>query len=110
MKIVNNPPKQEWPTLCQRPQIELDFLESTVKNVLVRVKNSGDQALKEITAQFDKVDLTVLAVTSIEIDNAVKTVPENLREAIRTAASNIEKFHSAQKREVTPIETMPGVM
>lgn len=110
MKIVINPPIAEWPTLCQRPQIELDFLESTVKNVLDRVKNSGDQALKEITAQFDKVDLTELEVTSIEIDNAVKTIPENLREAIRTAAFNIEKFHSAQKREVTPIETMPGVM
>ena len=109
MKIVNNPTKQEWPSLCQRPQIELDFLESTVKNVLVRVKNSGDQALKEITAQFDKVNLIEIEVSVSEIENAIKTVPENLKEAIQTAARNIEKFHIAQKREVTPIETMPGV-
>ncbi len=109
MKIVNNPPKQEWPSLCQRPQMELDFLESTVKNVLVRVKNSGDQALKEITAQFDKVNLSEIEVSAIEIENAIKTVPENLKEAIQIAARNIEKFHIAQKREVTRIETMPGV-
>lgn len=109
MKIVNNPPKQEWPSLCQRPQMELDFLESTVKNILERVKNSGDQALKEITAQFDKVNLSEIEVSAIEIENAIKTVPENLKEAIQIAARNIEKFHIAQKREVTRIETMPGV-
>ncbi len=109
MRIVNNPPKQEWPSLCQRPLMELDFLESTVKNVLERVKNSGDQALKEITAQFDKVNLTELEVSTIEIENAIKTLPENLKEAIQIAASNIEKFHIAQKRDVTRIETMPGV-
>lgn len=89
--------------------MELDFLESTVKNVLERVKNSGDQALKEITAQFDKVNLSELEVSAFEIENAIKTVPENLKEAIQIAARNIEKFHIAQKREVTRIETMPGV-
>jgi histidinol dehydrogenase len=36
-------------------------------------------------------------------------VPTELQRAIRTAASNIEKFHAAQKRESVPIETMPGV-
>ena len=109
MRIVNNPPNQEWPALCQRPQMELDFLESTVKNVLVRVKNSGDQALKEITAQFDKVILTEIEISAIEIENAIKAVPENLKEAIQIAARNIEKFHTAQRREVNRIETMPGV-
>ena len=109
MKTVIEPPIVEWPRLCQRPQLELDFLESTVKNVLVRVKNSGDQALQEITTQFDKVRLTELHVTDIEIENAVKEVPKNLKEAIRTAARNIEIFHAAQKREINLIETMPGV-
>lgn len=109
VKTVIEPPIVEWPRLCQRPQLELDFLESTVKNVLVRVKNSGDQALQEITTQFDKVRLTELHVTDIEIENAVKEVPKNLKEAIRTAARNIEIFHAAQKREINLIETMPGV-
>jgi histidinol dehydrogenase len=110
MKIIINPPKSQWPSLCERPQIELDFLESAVKNILVRIKNSGDQALKEITAQFDKVNLREMAVPSVEIEDAIKLVPQNLKEAIHAAARNIEKFHLAQKREVTYIETMPGVM
>lgn len=110
MRIINNPPKKQWQSLCQRPQMELDFLESAVKNILVRVKNSGDQALKEITSQYDKVTLAELEVTSLEIEKAVNSVPENLKDAIRTAAQNIEKFHIAQKRDVMFIETMPGVM
>ena len=110
MKIITNPLREQWKSLCQRPQMELDFLESVVKNILVRVKNSGDQALKEITAQYDKVTLTNLEVTDDELGEAANSVPENLKDAIRTAAKNIEKFHVAQKREVTPIETMPGVV
>jgi len=109
MKIVNNPPKQEWPSLCQRPQLELDFLESTVRNVLVRVKNSGDEALKEITAQLDKVVLSQIQVSAIEIQNAITSIPNKLKEAIQLAANNIEKFHIAQRRDITSIETMPGV-
>jgi histidinol dehydrogenase len=109
MKIAINPSKHEWPALCQRPQIELDFLESTVKNILVRVKNSGNQALKEITSQFDKVNLQHIEVSDSEIINAIESVPEKLKEAIQIAAGNIEKFHIAQRREVTQIETMPGV-
>ena len=110
MKIVNNPLQQQWPSLCQRPQMELDFLESSVKNILVRVKNSGDQALKEITAQFDKVILSELELSPQEIEDAIKIVPENLKEAIRIASRNIEKFHIVQQKEVTQIETMPGVL
>ena len=110
MKIVNNPLQQQWPSLCQRPQMELDFLESSVKNILARVKKSGDQALKEITAQFDKVILSELELTPQEIEEAVTRVPENLKEAIRIASRNIEKFHIAQRKEVTQIETMPGVL
>ncbi len=109
MKIFNNPDKAQWPELCQRPQLELDFLESVVKNILVRVKNSGDHALIEITNQIDKVALTELEVSVSEIDKAVASLPEELKKAIRTAAQNIETFHAAQKREVTPIETMTGV-
>ncbi len=109
MKIFTNPSKHEWSALCQRPQIELDFLESTVKNVLVRVKNSGDQALKEITFQFDKVNLQQIEVSDAEIINAIASVPEKLKEAIQVAAANIERFHIAQRREVTQIETMPGI-
>jgi histidinol dehydrogenase len=109
MKIFNNPSKENWSPLLQRPQLELEFLDSAVRNVLNRVKKSGDSALRELTLQFDKVAVDTLQVTSAEIQQAEKYLSEDLKNAIRTAASNIEKFHAAQKREVVKIETMPGV-
>ena len=109
MKIFNNPTSNTWKELSQRPQLELEFLESAVRNVLNRVRKSGDQALRELTLQFDKVSVDDHCVSDAEIQEAAKSLPESLKNAIRQAASNIEKFHAAQKRDVLSIETMPGV-
>lgn len=109
MKTINNPPKSQWPALCERPQIELDFLEGSVKNILNRVRKSGDDAIRELTLQFDKVQVGDLLVPVEEITEAVATIPSTLKTAILAAAKNIEVFHAAQKRIVEKIETMPGV-
>lgn len=109
MKIFNNPSSDTWKELVTRPQIELEFLESSVRNVLNRVKKSGDEALRELTLQFDKVSVSQLQVTAEEIEEAKKSLSVELRKSIETAADNITKFHAAQKREVTKVETMPGV-
>lgn len=109
MKIINKPTRAQWASLCQRPQIELEFLESTVINVLNRVRKSGDEAIKELTLQYDKVRLDKIQVTQEEIDEAVVIVPSSLKAAILAAAKNIETFHASQKRAVTLVETMPGV-
>jgi len=60
MKIFDNPAKETWSDLLRRPQLELEFLEGAVRNVLNRVKKSGDSAIKELTLQFDKVSVDVL--------------------------------------------------
>lgn len=109
MKIYKNPERKEWALLVERPQLGLDFLESSVKNILARVQSAGDFALKEFTRQFDKVEVDQVAVTEEEIQRAVQSLDNNLKEAIQTAASNIEKFHRAQLRQTDSIETMPGV-
>lgn len=109
MKIFKNPPKESWSQLTQRPQLELEFLEGAVRNVLNRVKKSGDNALRELTLQFDKVSLHNFLATGAEVEEAVNSVSQDLQKSIRTAAANIEKFHSAQRRDSPPVETMPGV-
>lgn len=109
MNVFTNPSKEAWKDLTQRPQLELGFLESSVRNILNRVKKSGDQAVRDLTLQFDKVDVQGLGVTKEEINKARKEVAEELKKAIETAAKNITTFHSAQKRDPLVIETMPGV-
>jgi histidinol dehydrogenase len=109
MKVFNNPSPETWGELCKRPQLELEFLESSVRNVINRVRKSGDDALRELTLQFDKVTLQDFKVSAQEISDAEKSLSKELQAAIRTAASNIEKFHAAQKRDVLRLDTMPGV-
>lgn len=109
MHIFQNPAKGTWTELTRRPQLELSFLESSVRNILNRVKISGDQALRDLTLQFDKVNISDLEVTKEELNEARQNVSPELKEAIKTAADNITKFHIGQKREPQTIETMPGV-
>lgn len=109
MNVYNNPAKETWKALTQRPQLELGFLDSSVRNILNRVKKSGDQAIRELTQQFDKVDVERLEVTKQEIAEARKNLSPALKSAIEKAAENIAKFHVAQKRDTLVLETMPGV-
>src|SRR5690606_1229471 len=109
MTIFNNPTQNTWEQLCERPQLQLEFLESSVKNILARVKQGGDYTVKEFTKQFDKVELKELVVTVSEIQQAVDGLDGKLKDAIQVAAANIEKFHKAQLREVMKVETMTGV-
>lgn len=109
MEKYINPSRSTWNELCKRPALELEYLEGRVKNIINSVKVSGDEALKELSIQIDKVNLNSFEVTPEEIEVAEKQVPEDLKQAIRAAASNIYKFHKAQQTVTTPIETMPGV-
>jgi histidinol dehydrogenase len=110
MKIINNPERETWSDLCLRPKMNLEYLEGSVKNILSRVKASGDAAIRELTLQFDKVKLGDLRVSENEITEAISCVPNDLKNAIELAAKNIEKFHAAQRREIVKIETTPGVL
>jgi histidinol dehydrogenase len=109
MNVFTNPPRNTWRALTLRPELELDYLESTVKNIFNRVKQSGDQALKEMTAQFDKVTISSLLVEVDELQQGIKAVPDELKKSIEQAARNIDKFHRAQLRDTQLVETMPGV-
>ncbi len=109
MQTFNNPPRKLWAELCERPQLELEFLDSAVKNILDLVKKSGDKAIQELTLQFDKIKIETLQVSEEELSNSENSLPTDLKEAIQTAARNIQKFHEAQKRDPLILDTMPGV-
>ncbi|HEX5169002.1 MAG TPA: histidinol dehydrogenase [Cyclobacteriaceae bacterium] len=109
MNIFKNPPRENWRNLCERPQLDLDSLTGTVKNILENVKRSGDRALIDLTLKFDNVSLEQLEVTNDEIQQSEKYLSASLKNSIQLAARNIQKFHAAQKRDVLTIDTMPGV-
>lgn len=109
MKTYNNSPRSEWSALLQRPAKDLSSLRAPVSEIMQSVKEGGDATLRELTARFDKVELTDLAVDAATIKAAGDQLTPELRKAITTAKQNIEKFHLAQQNDPTEIETMPGV-
>jgi histidinol dehydrogenase len=109
MKKITLPDRSNWSALCERPSIELEFLQSSVRNILNRVRHSGDQALFEFALRFDHVKLESLRVTDEEIKASTSKLSKELRQAIDTAASNIKRFHSTHAREYQKVETMAGV-
>lgn len=110
MKYIVYPRRNKWSKILKRPTQTFKEIETIVNQVFEDVQSNGDQAVRKYTKQFDKVSLSSLAVTKDEINTAVQKVSNELKEAIQLAASNIEKFHKAQKSERVYQETMPGVV
>ena len=104
------PEESTWPELIKRPSQNIMQLEQEVKPILKDVKERGDEALKYYSKQFDQVEAKSLIVSVYEINQAQKKVNPALKQAIRLASQNIEKFHRAQKETVTRIETQPGIL
>jgi histidinol dehydrogenase len=109
MKVIKNPKKETWNELLARPTLDTKFLERTVANILEDVRLHGDEALRHCARHFDKVELDDFLVSEDEFEEAEKRVSPELKNAIKAARANIEKFHAAQIREPERIETAPGV-
>lgn len=109
MKIIEYPQHKDWKSLLSRPALDNSSLTETVTAVLDDIKSRGDAAVKEYELKFDKVQLDSLQVSEDEIAEAETLVSDELKNAIRLAKGNIEKFHAAQDHELPRIETMPGV-
>ena len=109
MNVIKYPRKEEWDALLKRPVMNVDTLRETVCKVLHEVKAGGDRAVMAYEKQFDKVELDTLSVTQEEMDEAELLVAPELKEALRLAHDNIEKFHASQRFESKKVEVRPGV-
>lgn len=109
MQLFKYPDPSQWPALLARPEIDWQAVEDSVANNFEEVKKHGDDALRQLTARFDGVTLTDITAGEEEINAADLRLDAPLKNAIRTAAANIRKFHQAQWEQVRPIETLPGV-
>lgn len=109
MEAVIYPEKESWDGLCKRPVLKNANLDKPVKEILQKVKISGDSALYEYSKELDRVSLDRLKVTESELREAESAIKPSLKRAIDVARKNIEKFHKAQIPVDEVIETMPGV-
>ena len=109
MQIYRYPLIKSWTEIIRRPSADNSDKVETVRELMSKIREDGDAAIREYTNQFDHVDIADFKVTVNEMKAAVRKIAPELQDAIRVAAQNIDKFHVAQKFPHRVIETMPGV-
>ncbi len=109
MNKILIPSKANWPEILKRPTQTVADIEQTVNQIFDEIRAKGNSAVAKYTDLFDGIKLESLVVTNNEIETARQQIPEDLKEAIQLAKTNIEKFHTAQKTEKISVETTKGV-
>ena len=102
---TNYPPKSAWAKLCARPVMTAEEIVPKVRAMIQQVQSGGDAALLQLTEKYDGVKLERLTMPTV----GETGIAEELKDAIRLAAANIEAFHRAQVRQEASVETQPGV-
>ncbi|QLD84886.1 histidinol dehydrogenase [Natronomonas halophila] len=73
-------------------------VRDSVRDIVDRVSEEGDVALRSYASEFDDVEVGNIDITD-EAERAYEEIDDELREAIETAADNIEAFHERQAPE-----------
>lgn len=109
IQVILHPGKEDYQALLSRPHKDAADLGATVASVLDDVRMEGDNAVLRYEAKFDKAELSSLAVTEEELQEAEALVSEELKHSINLAHANIHRFHEAQRMQPVCVETAPGV-
>ena len=81
-----------------------------VAEIIRRVRAEGDAALYHYAREFDKVELSALAVTEQELDEALAAEEPEFLAVLEQAAKNIRAYHAKQKRQSFIMEEKEGVI
>ena len=91
----------EFAALLGAKREEAEDVDAAVAAIIADVRARGDAALVELTARFDRLDLTPdrLRITEAEIDAAVAQVSPEDRAALELASERIRAYHVRQMPE-----------
>jgi len=109
MKKLIYPSQSEIDKIIVRPSEGGSEIDRKVREIIRRVKDEGDEALRSFSERFDGTSPVSLRVDEAEVKNASAGIPEDLKKAVRSAAASIEAFHAAGFAEPVVTETLPGV-
>jgi len=82
---------------------------AAVAGIFSRVREAGDQALREYTRRFDRAEPDGFEVSEGEFAQADASLDPALRAALVEACTRIEAWHAAGMPREFEVETAPGV-
>ena len=87
-------------------------VRATVEAALLDIEARGDEAVREMSKNFDRYNPVAFRLTAAEIDAAIAKVSPRDLEDIKFAQAQIRLFAQAQRDSMTDveIETVPGVI
>ena len=112
VRLTKESTKDILENLLKRSPNNYGKFESTVAQILDKVKNEGDAALFAYTKEFDKADVTkeTIRVTDAEIEEAYAQIDPALLGVIRKALVNIRQYHEKQIQNSWFTSTTDGTM
>jgi len=99
----------ERETALRRPPIPAGDFQRAVADIISRVSEDGDEALRELGEKYDGVLLGDLEVSANEWAEAGSLVDPVVLQAMDEAISRIYAFHIAGKPAPVSMETAPGL-
>lgn len=67
-----------------------------VKEIITDVRKNGNSAVKKYSAKFDGIETDCRELSEDEIENAVKSLDDEVLEALKFSVRNVEEFAKAQ--------------
>ncbi|OWT32401.1 histidinol dehydrogenase [Methanobrevibacter sp. 87.7] len=95
--------------IIKRSEEDINKIIPTVNDILVDIKENKDKAILGYTEKFDGVKLEDMKVSEEEIKEAYNNIDDKLIEALKSAASNIEKFHKAEIPKEWKMDIKDGI-
>ncbi|MBB2973210.1 histidinol dehydrogenase [Mesorhizobium sp. RMAD-H1] len=87
-------------------------ITKAVEAILAKVRERGDEAVRELSVQFDNFDRDSYRLTKEEIAGCINALTTREREDLDFAQEQIRRFAEVQKAALKEIEveTLPGVV
>lgn len=91
---------EEISNILYQEQLELSKenldIEATVREIIEKVKEEGDEALRAYSEKFDHVVLSELHVSDQVVNEAFDKIDKDVLTALENAKANIESYHKQQ--------------
>lgn len=109
MKILINPPREQWDEILERPSLKGHVTEESVSQMLIALKETGWGEVCRMTGEFDGYLPEPALIDDEELTAAGDLLPQALKQSIALAANNIRKFHESQARVANLVNIAPGI-
>ncbi|MET7854892.1 histidinol dehydrogenase [Streptomyces avermitilis] len=88
-----------------------DTVGQTVRELIADVRSRGDEAVRELSARFDRWEPESFRLDGERLAEIIGTLDAQVIEDIKTVQANVRRFAEAQRESMSEIEieTAPGV-